>query len=236
MEPKITETAAFYRAWAWFDANKKPVGWGAGIVAGIALVVWFYFTQREETEMKASEAVANVLITPSAGDRGAVAAAYLRIAREDPNSTAGERAQLLGAGSLFTEGRFSEAQVEFDKFVRDHRASSCLTEALLGIAACLEAQNKTNEAVTAYKNFIERHPGDLNVPAAKFALARLYDAQGKPDQALPLYEEANRLGPNSVFGSEAGMRAEELMAKYPNLAPKIVTPTNPPVLRIPSGK
>jgi tetratricopeptide (TPR) repeat protein len=237
MEQKTTEMAAVFKAWAWFDAHKRQVGWGAGIVVGAGLLIWIYINQTEEKAVKESEAVANVMIAPAATGRPVDPAAYLKIANEDPNSSAGTRALLLAAGTLFTEGKYSEAQTQFDKFTRDHRDSPFLGEALLGVAACLESQNKTNEALAAYKSLIERHPGDLTVPQAKFSLARLYVAQNKADQALPLFEEVNRLNPNGALGSEAGMRAEDLIAKYPNLAPKpAAAPANTSVLKIPSTK
>src|SRR5205085_424559 len=94
-----------------------------------------------------------------------------------------------------------------------------------GIAASLEAQGKTAEAITAYKDLVEHRPNDTSVPQAKFALGSLYEAQNKPEQAFPLFEEAFRADPSGPIGSEAGMRAEELKQKYPNLAPPAPMPT-----------
>jgi tetratricopeptide (TPR) repeat protein len=230
MEQNLTEVAMLYKAWAWFDANKKRVAWGAGIAAGVVLAVWFFVNQKEQKEIKAREAVANVLMQPRGANPADTIAALLRVANENSGSPAGAQALLLAAGSLFTDGKFADAQVQFDKFAREHRDSPCLGTALLGVAASLEAQNKTNEAFTAYKNLVERHPNDLVVPQAKLALGRMYEGQGKPELALQCFQEVARLGPNSAFGNEAGMRGEDLILKYPNLIPTVAPTVAPTAL------
>jgi tetratricopeptide (TPR) repeat protein len=101
-------------------------------------------------------------------------------------------------------------------------------EALLGIAACYDAQGKTNEAITSYKNLVEHHPGESSVPQAKFALGRLYESQNKPEQARTMFEDVVRGDPYGSIGSEAGIRLEELKQKYPSLVPPpppVPTPT-----------
>jgi hypothetical protein len=96
-------------------------------------------------------------------------------------------------------------------------------EALLGIAASLDAQGKTNEAATAYKDLIDHHPGASVVPFAKFSLARLYAAQNKPELARSLFEDVERsVPPYSSLGPEAGMRVEELNLKFPSSVPSSV--------------
>jgi hypothetical protein len=63
------------------------------------------------------------------------------------------------------------------------------------------------------------------IPQAKFALARLYAAQGNPEAAYSLFEGLATDERFTSIGSEAGMRAEELRNKYPQLAPKPEMPT-----------
>ena len=126
---------------------------------------------------------------------------------------------LLAAGSLFTEGKYEEAKAQFQKLIREYHDSPFMGEALLGVAACLDAQNKPTEAIAAYKELIDRHPNDPVIPQAKFALGRLYEAQNQPEQAYNYFEQVAQTDPYGSIGSEAGMRAEELKLKHPNLAP-----------------
>ena len=211
------------------EANKKQALWGAGGILVVGVIVAFVLYQQNEAEVAASEALSNVSVPlmTGTGSRSDMAEAYLKVAATHPKSSAGARALLLAAGSFFVDGKYAEAQTQFERFRREHSDSPFVGEALLGIGACLDAEGKAREAITAYKDLIAHHPGDVVLPQAKFALARLYEAQNEPDQARNLYEEAERTDPYGSLGDEARMRLEELKTKYPKLlAPATPTPTN----------
>ncbi len=161
---------------------------------------------------------------------------YLKLAAAYPASSAAARALLRAAASLFIEGKYPEAQAQFQRFARDYRDNPYMGQAMLGIAACLDAEGKTDEAIAAYKSLIDHHPGENVIPQAKFALARLYEAQNKPELARPLFEDVARGDAYGSLGSEAGMRLEELKIKHPNLfapPPSAMMPTPAPVLSPP---
>jgi TolA-binding protein len=229
MESDVGQLPLSHKTWAWFEANKKQTLWSVGGVMVLGVVIAFVIYQQNEADVAASEALSNVSVPQLTGaGRGDVAEAYLKVAATYPKSRAGARALLLAAGSLFTEGKYSEAKTQFERFTREHSDSLFMGEALLGVAACLDAQgNKAAEAITAYRNLIDHHPGDVVLPQARFALARIYEAQNEPEKARNLFEEVERNDPYGSLGSEAGMRLEELKAKYPQLAaPATPTPTN----------
>jgi TolA-binding protein len=230
MEPTIVEQLPLsHKAWAWFEANKRPVSWGAAAVLLGAVIVAFVIYHQDQREAAAGEALSNVAVPQltGMGSSASMADAYLKVAAEYPSSQAGARALLLAAGSLFAEGKYADARTQFERFRREHADSPFVGEAMLGAAACLDAQGKPREAITAYKELIDRRPGDYVLPQARFALARLYESQNEPEQARNLYEEVERMDPMGSLGSEAGMRLEELKEKYPRLAPPVVpTSTN----------
>ena len=228
MESDATHLPLWQQVWAWFEAHKKQTLWGTGGLALVGLVVAFVLYRQDEADITASEALSNIALPQmTGGSRSDTPDAYLKVAAAHPGSRAGGRAVLLAAGGLFMEGKYDEARNQFERFNREYSDSSFKGEALLGIAACLDAQSKTNEAVTAYKNLIDRRPADYVLPQARFALARLYEAQNKPELARSLFEDVERNNPYGSLGSEAGIRLEELKVKYPNLvAPVVPTPTN----------
>ncbi len=231
MDSNVAQLPLSHRLWAWFENNRKPALAGTVVVVVVGLVIWFVTWRRDETQIAAGNALSDVASSqignPAA--RPDAASAYLGIAASYPNSRAGTRALLLAAGSLFTEGKYSEAQAQFEKFTREYHESPYMGEALLGVAASLDAQNKTEAATTAYKDLIDHHPNEVVVPQAKFALARLYEAQNKPELARDLYQDVERALAFTALGNEAGMRLEELQAKYPKLAPVAPAPlTNAP--------
>lgn len=232
MQSNVAQLPLSHRIWAWFETNRKPAILGTGVVVVLGLSIWFITWRRDETQIAAGNALSDVASGQigGAGGRPDASAAYLRIASSYPNSSAGARALLLAAGSLFTEGKYPEAQTQFERFTREYHDSPYMGEALLGIAASLDAQNKAEAATSAYKDLVDHHPNEVVVPQAKFALAHLYEAQNKPELARDLYQDVERALPFTALGNEAGMRLEELTAKFPKLAPAVSVPvTNAPL-------
>jgi predicted negative regulator of RcsB-dependent stress response len=227
METNVAQLPLTDRLWGWLEANKTQAAIFAAVLLVVGLVVWIVVWQGHQREQAAGEALSSLAVEQMLSPgRPNSADGYLKLASQYPKSEAGARALLLAAGSLFTDGKYSDAQAQFEKFTREHRESSLMGEALLGIAASLEAQGKTDAAVAAYKELISRHAGDSVVPDAKFALARLYEVQNKPELARDLYLEVERDGRFSSKAIEAGMRVEDLMAKYPKLAPLTASPVS----------
>ena len=221
MESDATHLEYLLKIWAWFDKNKKQVQLGAVAVTGLVIVIALVVWQRSEKERKAGEALSDVfvpLVMAGPNARGSGAESYQKVALAHPGDEAGAQAMLLAATGLFTDGKFTDALAEFERFEQAHRDSALLGQALLGRAASLDALGRTNDAVTAYNTLINQHPSESMVPHAKYSLARIYEAQGKLEQARLYYEEvgANRY---SSIGSEAGIRLEELLQKHPELLP-----------------
>jgi TolA-binding protein len=217
MQSNVAQLPLHDKVWGWFETNKKQAIYGTAAIVVVGLIVGFVIWQRSENQIAAGNALSNVAATQldGTGVRSGTADAYLKIAAEYPRSSAGSRALLLAAASYFTDSKYSEAQAQFDRFIREYPTSTFTGEALLGVAACLEAEGKTEQAVAAYKDLVTRHPNATVIPQAKFGLARMYEAQNKPEQARTLYEEVVRAAQFTSFGNEAGVRLEELNTKFP---------------------
>ena len=223
MESEAVQLPLWQQAWAWFEANKKPALWGAAGVAVVGVIVAGYLYHKNETEIAASEAVSNVALPQITGvGSGDMADMYLKVASTYPDTRGGARALLLAAGVLFVEGKYPDAKAQFERFTKDYSTSPLLSEALLGIASCVDAQGNAAEATAKYRDLIDHHPSEQVLPQARFALGRLYEAQNMFEQARNMYEEAARSDPYGALGSEAGMRLEELKLKHPNLAPAVM--------------
>jgi len=239
MESNLAQLPLLHKAGAWFEKNQKQALTGAAVAAVAGFIVWFFAWQSGEKQVQASNALSSVAMS----QMGAAATgqdtpqAYLKIASDYPKSKAATRALLLAAGAFFTEGKYTDAQAQFERFTREYHDSPLLGEGLLGIAACLEAQGKTDQAVAAYKDLITRHPADSVSPQAKFSLAGLYEQQKRPELARDLYEQVARESRYGMLGSEAGMRLEELAQKNPNLTPtpEVPTPSPTTLLSVPAG-
>src|SRR5271157_4057174 len=122
MEPDATPSATLLKLWAWVEANKKQAQWGALAVVGLGLLVGFLIWHRGEKVVKAGEALADAYVGQSAGPAAGPAGqaqSYLRVATEYAGYKAGVEAALLGASTLFTQGKWVEARIEFEKVARE---------------------------------------------------------------------------------------------------------------------
>jgi len=229
MESNVAQLPLSQKALAWFESNKKPAAVAVGVCLVLGVVIAFFIWQRGQREIAASNALSNITSSEiTGGARQPSPEALLKLTAQYPNSSAGARALLLAGGEFFTEGKFPEARTQFERFTREYHDSPFLAEALLGVASCLEAEGKTDQAVSAYKELIARHSSASVIPQAKFALARLYEQQNKPELARDNYEDVERSSGFTTLGNEAGMRLEELKAKYPSLNPPPPAPAPKP--------
>lgn len=234
MEQKVAGLTVFEQTWAWFEANKKQVAWGAGILAVVGVIIAYYVWSQGEKEVSAGQAFSDAMVTNlTSGDQTVSPDAYLKVAANHPGTSAAARALLAAGAVLFDQGNFAEAQTQFQKFNREYPHSPFRGQALLGVAASLDAQAKRDEAARAYRELIDRHPGDIVVPQAKFALARIYESQNRLKDARDLYEDVSRSQGYTSLGNEAGMRAEELKSREPARRPAPATSDSLPVLSTP---
>ena len=233
MEQNVAQLPFLDRAWTKFEENRKQILWGAGIVIVVGSGIAFYSYYQSEKLVTAGEALSKVeaLAAMPGGARNVTPEAYLKVAAEHAGTSAGARASLEAAATYFVQGKFTEAQAQFQKFTRDYPDSPFRVQAALGVAACLDALAKPQEAAAAYKQLVDQHPNDAVAPQAKFALARIYESQGKIDQARTLYEELAHADAYGSIGNEAGFKADELRSKSPASAtavPAAPTTTAPP--------
>jgi len=230
MEQNIAESPFLLNAWVWVDKNKKQVLFGALAIAAAGLVTGMIIWSKKEKEIQAGEALSQALLTQvSAAGKAEGAEGLLKVATTYPGTPAGAQAILLGAGALFANGKYQEAQPYFERFNREYAGHPLVAQAKLGLAACLAAENKLPEAAQAYKELADRYSDANTAPQARFALAGIYETQGKLEEALSLFEQVARADPNGSLGSEAGMRSEEVRLKLPPVVLPSATPPATPV-------
>jgi TolA-binding protein len=234
MEQKVAQLTVGEKLFVWFDANKKRVAWGAGIAIVFGLVIFYYLWSETAKEVNAAEALSQVTAANLFTGAGQTPSpeAYLKVADAHPDTPAAAQALLLAGGALFTEGKYAEAQSQFQRFTREYPGNPFMSQAVLGVATCLDAQGKAEEAARAYKEVVDRYPGANTASQAKFGLARSYESQGKLDQARTLYEEISRAEPYGSVGNEAVMRLEALKSGQPAVTPESPSTTNLPAFRL----
>jgi tetratricopeptide (TPR) repeat protein len=235
MQRDVAPQDNFVRFLAWVQVNQKRlILWGALVIAVILAIVSVVAYQRQK-ETAASLALSSVYapMNPSTPIPPATAAAYLKVANEHGGTRAGARALLLAGATFFGEKNYTEAQKLFERFLKEYPDNEFVPQAHYGIAATLDAQGKSVEATAKFEQIRRVYATDPIIDEAKLALARLYENQNKAEEAHKLYTEVLQANPGqySGIGNEAGMRREELEAKYPQLV-KTNAPILPPALSI----
>jgi predicted negative regulator of RcsB-dependent stress response len=212
MQAQDATTLFLLKWWPWVETNKTRLIAGTAIVVVAILLIWFVSSQREQKELAAGMALTQLSIS---GGGPSLADEFLKIAAQHAGTAAGRRAWLQGAATLFSAGKFADAQTQFQKYLEANPDSEFSGQATLGVAACLDTQGKTDQAVGAYQRVINSASDTASTSAAKFALARIDESQGRLNDALVFYQDLSRANPNSSLGSEATLRMIELRSKMP---------------------
>ena len=223
---------------AWIEAHRKQVLIGAVIAVVVLGGGILFFYQQSQRELRASEALSDVRLPqiPSGVMPSGTAESYLEVAKAHGGTKAAARAVIEAAGVYYSQGRYADAQKQYERIAREFPESSWQAEAAIGVAASLEAQGKTTEAIAKYEELRRRYANSTVVDTAKLNTARLLE-QSKPAEALKLYEELMKIAqanPYSSLGNEAGLRMEELLKAHPELAKTNIPP--PAITQIQPGQ
>ncbi len=219
MQSQDAQSVLVLKVWPWLEANLKRIILFTGIFALVLFIYSFFSYRRQQNEITASQALTQAMMTP---DSNQAAAAVSQIAEKYPDTLAGQRAALQSALIQFDNGKFPEAQAQFQAYLDGHPGSPFAATAALGIASSLDAQGKTDLAAAAYQRVISLYGDTTEASSAKFALGSINEKQGKNTEAQRYFEDVARSNPNSSLGNEAGMRAMELKSKLA-AAPKLAT-------------
>lgn len=216
-EPEELELWLQLQAWA--EKRKRELRLG-GIGLVVAIFVGYTATHLASRKEAQANAALFSLEKFSETER-AGAGDYLKVATDYNGTSAAERALYLGAGVLFDENKYPEAQQRFEEYVRQYPESPWANGARYGVAAALDAQNKTAEALAAYEALITQAVGSTEANLAKLSAALIHEQQGKPEQALKYYDELIRAGEAeaATWAPEARVRKEDLLRKFPQITP-----------------
>jgi predicted negative regulator of RcsB-dependent stress response len=218
---------------AWLEVNKQRLLIGAVAGLGIATIVVCYNYFAEQKEVRAGEALTALNSgMPSPSRPKTPSGDYLKIVAEYSGTGAAANAQLLAGEALFDEGKYAEAQSQFQKFIAEHGDHPLVASAALGVAASLDAVGKADEALAKYQGAARQYSTDGAVSGqAKLSAARILASQGKLTQAHKMYLELAESGRGAASGawSEVAVtRMLELEKQHPDLAAARMPPTPPP--------
>ena len=233
MESDLTQSAVFLKLWAWGDKNRKQLLYGLIGLVLVGTVVAFWLAHAQQKQRDANVELSKVVSRLVTGPGGEASPdALLKVNSDYPDTDAGQRALLLAAGNLFTQGKYDVAMGEFQKFLKDYNSSPFAGEAALGIASCYDALGKTNDAASYYQGVVDKFATQNNVVAqAQLRLAELLVAQGKFREARTALEDLSRKAQGTTIGTEAAAALQALNAAHPE-APAAPAATAVPNLSV----
>jgi tetratricopeptide (TPR) repeat protein len=216
---------------SWLKANLRQVIIGTLIAVVVIITVSMILYNRGQREIRASLALSNIHPpTDLTKERPpGLPEAYLQVAKDYPGTKAAMRAMLDAGQEYFVQGKYKEAEQQFDTLLRNFPESPFRSEVIHAQGRTFEAQGKTNEAIAKYED-VRKNPAAAGADQAKLDVARLYEGQGKNIEALKLYDELLKFYqfmPYSGIGAEAGMRLVDLTNRIPDLATNLAPPVPP---------
>lgn len=220
MESYDATTTFIVKYWPWIEANKNKIVVGTGIVLAVIAIYLFTSWRHEQNQLDASDAVTQAMISiaPNA-DPSRLSQSYLDIANNYSGTEAGARAQLQAATILFAQGKYTDAQGYFQRYLDEHPDDEFSGIAALGVGRCLEAEGKINDAMGQYQHVITDFPDEQSVNEARFSLARINMQQGQYTDAFQGFQQVIQADPYGLLGSEARQYAFALQSRLPRQAP-----------------
>jgi tetratricopeptide (TPR) repeat protein len=216
METHDDAASLFFRLWPQIEANKNRILGVVGAVALVVIVISFVSWRHTQSQIDAGNAVTQTLVSMPPGSQSSqVADAYLGIADQYASTPAGQRALMQGATALFIEGKYSDAQAYFQRYVQNHPDGEFAGQAQLGVGKCLEAQGKLNDAAGAYQLVIDHFTDEEAIISAKFSLALIDLAQKNYAPAEQLFQEVAQSDRFGALGTEAIEYLYNLESKRP---------------------
>jgi predicted negative regulator of RcsB-dependent stress response len=216
MESQDSLAIFFLKLWPRIEANKNRIGIAAGIVVAAVCIILFISWRHQQNQIDAGDALTQTLITiPPNADPSQFSASYLDIADSYGGTPAGQRALLQGATVLFAQGKYTDAQADFQRYLDEHPDDQFSGIAALGVARSLEAEGKINDAMGQYQHVTTDISDEQSVNQARFSLARLNMQQGHFTDAFQGFQQVINADPYGTLGNEARQLAVELQSKLP---------------------
>jgi TolA-binding protein len=220
MESHDAAATFMLKLWPWIEANKNKIIAGTGIVLAIIVIYFFMSWRREANRIDAGDAMTQTLLTiPPNADPSQLSQSYLQIADDYSGTPAGTRALLQGAAVQFAQGKYTDAQAHFQRYLDEHPDDEFSGLAALGVARCLESEGKINDALGAYQHVIQDFGDQQSVTEAHFSLAMINMQQGKYNDAFQGFQSVMQADPYGALGTEARQYAIELQSKLARQAP-----------------
>lgn len=122
-------------------------------------------------------------------DHQAALSTFKTLTARFPESRWKEEAGFKTADLLFRLGRYSEARLSFERFIRDNPGSPLVPKARMKMAEGFEKEEKVGEAYNSYKTLWLKHPSSPESRTASLKMAELSSRKDIPNLLPPSMDE-----------------------------------------------
>lgn len=220
MSSDASQSTSSIQWMTWLIQNKKSLTTWAS-AGGLAVLVFLgILVFQAQKEASATAALSEIEVPLNGGlvPEPGITQAYLKVASQFPGTQAAGRAILLAGSALFMNGSYTESQAKFEEFLKSYSDHPWVPQALFGVASSLDAQKQTAAAIEKYEELRRRFATAPISEEARLCLGRLFEQENRNEEAFAIYDELMRTHPSSGLGAEAGLRREDLVARFPDLA------------------
>ena len=160
METQEISGEFLFKAWPWIEAHRRQLIGGVIGVAVLVGIISVASAAKAQKEVAAGIKLSQLLATPPVSPED-----LLQLASAQSGTQAALRAQLQAATAYFENGKYTDAQAQYQGFADAHPTNPLAGEAFLGAGASLEAQGKADQAVSWY-NKAAAGPAERPLPLA----------------------------------------------------------------------
>ena len=209
----------YFKAKVWYDENKKRVSTVAGIVAVLAVALWFYSNNMRANDDRATSELAKVY---SFYDNGQYQIAINGVPEKNVtglqsivdnygSTKAGNIAKFYLANAYYNSQNYDKALQYFNDF---GGSSNALIEnsAIAGIGACYEAKGDFKKAAENYEKAALKNNDDPNAADNLVNAARNFGKSGDKDRAVELLKKVKKDYPTSTAAREVDRYIAEVSA------------------------
>jgi TolA-binding protein len=210
---------SYFKAQVWYDENKKRISTVAGIVAALAVVLWFYTNNIHANDDRATAELAKVF---SFYDNGQYQIAINGIPEKNVSglqsivdnygsTKAGNIAKFYLANAYYNSQNYDKALEYFNDF---GGSSNSLIEnsAIAGIGACYEAKGDFKKAAENYEKAALKNSDDPNAADNLVNAARNFGKSGEKDRAVELLKKVKKDYPTSTAARDVDRYIAEVSA------------------------
>jgi predicted negative regulator of RcsB-dependent stress response len=191
----------------WFKVNQKAVTLGVGAVA-LAVVGAVVWRKSADTKIENAERAFFAAQTAVAQDPAKALAELEKVATRYAGTSAGDRAALLLAQQMMSQGKTADAMKRLEALAASGGTTRLGATLQTLMAAGFENLNKPSEAAKAYLAAASVSVGDAKVQRQADA-ARAYMTAGNTNEALKLWTELAK-DSKGAMAAEAHVRIGEL--------------------------